>query len=273
MPPIEKKEDIIIGGDAIGADVSTFTTTNNTSITLGSTLGTTATYVDGNFNGTFSFDIFDWISSFRISKNVEFKKNSKNLLVLSNNNLVICWDEEKKSFACHDLISFEHTLKEVFNQEKENDFENTNSQNNNRLDYLIYLLLKSDGNYFIDLENNLFYKFSLSNNSWIKLSGCIGKLSFSKNKSISQIKKEKSDRIFICEKIRKKLIFKSVTHLDQGYVYAPYIPLQTTELIYDNTTTLNANNRIYSRYATRTVNNDNYATLTINNNYGQLDHP
>ena len=113
MPPIEKKENIIIGGDAIGGDVATFTTTNNTSITLGNTLGATATYVDSNFNGTFSIDAFDWISSFRISKNVEFKKNSKNLLVLSNNNLVICWDEVKKSFACHDLISFEHTLKEV----------------------------------------------------------------------------------------------------------------------------------------------------------------
>jgi hypothetical protein len=270
MPPIEENKNIVTGSTIIAGCDTAINGTDTTSYTICD--GTTSNaYLDfSSSSASFSFDLFQYINSIKLSRDVELKKDKNSILILSKSNLAVCWDEELEKFGEHELISFEHNLKE---DEKCTSKNNSHQDTENRLDNLISILLKSDGNYVLDLESNLFYKFSPSANSWIKVSGDIKKLNFSRRKKVSQIKKEKNERIFICEKISKKLNFwKGVTHLDQGYIYAPYVPMQTIEIVND-ANTFNQNNRIYSRYATTTLNNDNYGTITINDNYGQLDHP
>lgn len=268
MPPIEENKNIVTGSTIVAGCDTAINSTDTTSYTICDGTTSTAYLNFSSSSDSFSFDLFQYINSIKLSRDIELKKDKNSILILSKSNLVLCWDEEFDRFSEHELISFEHNLKE-----DEKYTSNSYQDTENRLENLISILLKSDGNYILDLESNLFYKFSSSANSWVKVSGDIKKLNFSRRKKVSQIKKEKNERIFICEKISKKLNFwKGVTHLDQGYIYAPYVPVQTLEI--NDANTFNQNNRIYSRYATTTLNNDNYGTLTINDiNYGQLDHP
>jgi len=46
-----------------------------------------------------------------------------------------------------------------------------------------------------------------------------------------------------------------------GYIYAPYIPVLNTELLYD--TNFQPNNIIQTRYATAMINNRFYGTVTL----------
>ena len=55
---------------------------------------------------------------------------------------------------------------------------------------------------------------------------------------------------------------KGSTFLEAGYVYAPYVPLQLTPLVFDNETFVPAKG-IMTRYAKKMVNNRYFGVITI----------
>ena len=66
---------------------------------------------------------------------------------------------------------------------------------------------------------------------------------------------------FITGKGKYYNVYRGVKSLEAGYIYAPYIPTQITEPIGYNDYQQRQN--ILSRYATTTVNNRYYSTITM----------
>ncbi len=240
---------------------------NNDSTTLGyinpndvnliyndsSTIGT------GFFNGLFTLC--------RITKNLYLKESNKNFIVIPKSKIVISWSEESNSFVEYELNEFEHKLRS--DNYSEAHYKNELDKYSN----LFSILLKSDGNFYIDLEEDLYYMYSSQNDSWIKMYGEIISFSFSKNSNIKKIKENKKRRSLLVEKRAKLLLgIKGSSILEPGYVYAPYIPMITTDntigtiSLYNNsinTTELTIGDTIQSRYSAVTINNNNYNTITI----------
>jgi hypothetical protein len=58
-------------------------------------------------------------------------------------------------------------------------------------------------------------------------------------------------------------IIRGESFLEAGYIYAPYIPITTTQTIYDSND-FTPSESIMSRYSRRVVDNRFYGTISVN---------
>ncbi len=189
----------------------------------------------------------------RITDKFFLREDEDNFFVIPNNRVVISWCEKKCCFIESELENFIHELRE------DNEFEKPYSNQNDKLGSVLSILLKLDGNYYVDLKENVYYKYSSERNVWIKMYGNINDLSFTKKENIKTIRESRANRTLISEKMSKNLkgLFGS------GFIFAPYIPMSITT----TTTGINTTSNILSRYQNIDLNYDNYNNLTITQNY------
>jgi hypothetical protein len=199
------------------------------------------------------------LSSIMITENIILEKNKNNFLIVNNGKEVITWDENHDCWSILKINSFKGNFKENL-KNKELGFSNTKSYilSNNILN-LIYYIIEKDGNYYINLDKKLYYKFS--KNSWVGLD-LLGdfKLEIEKFVNIDFLKKNNKSKLLL-EKIPKPIKLKGFA-LDAGYIFAPYVPAQTIQnnIIIED---YNPRKRLTSRYATNLVNSKYYTTATI----------
>jgi hypothetical protein len=228
---------------------------DNTNITIGNTdlFDSNSTY------GSFSFS--GYFSCFKITDNLILKEEESNFLIIPKNNLVISWSDKDKTFIENDLNEFIHDLKNDNFSEKA--FENKTDKFNQ----IFSLLIKMDGNLYIDLKEKSYYRYSSKNKSWVKMFGEIKSLIFSRKSNLKSVKENKNERFLMIEKPFKfKLNFhKGNSTLDSGYVYVPYVPLTytATNIVNGTDNSIVTNTAINSRYSTVTINGNYYNTITL----------
>lgn len=218
---------------------------NNTNISLSSN-------ISSSFFGNID------LQSIMIAENIILEKNKNNFLIVNNGKEIITWDENHDCWSILKINSFKGKFKENL-KNKELGFSNTKSYilSNNILN-LIYYMIEKDGNYYINLDKKLYYKFS--KNSWVGLD-LLGdfKLEIEKFVNIDFLKKNNKSKLLL-EKIPKPIKLKGFA-LDAGYIFAPYVPTQAIQnvIIED----YNPRKTLSSRYTTSLLNSKYYTTSTI----------
>ena len=202
----------------------------------------------------------------KIAENIKLEKNKNNFLIINNGQEAIVWDEDNSSWSILKVKNFTNNFKEK-SYDKELAFSKSENcvLSNNVLSFINFITEKN-GNYYIDLNKGLYYKFC--NNFWIGLD-LLGEfnIEIEREININSLKNNKKNSKLLLEKLSKlSLGIKSNTFMEAGLVYASYIPMQSGSLVEENN-----NGRFYpkeglsTRYANVTVNDDFYGTINTNN--------
>jgi hypothetical protein len=202
----------------------------------------------------------------RIAENIKLEKNKNNFLIINNGQEVIVWDENNNSWSISKVKSFTNNFKEKScNKELAFSKSENFALSNNVLNFINFITEKN-GNYYIDLDKDLYYKFF--NNHWIGLE-ILGEfnIEIEREININSLKHNKKNSKLLLEKLSKlELGVKSNNFMGAGLIYAPYVPVQSSSLVKENN-----NGRFYpkkglmTRYSNTTVNNDFYTTINTNN--------
>ena len=244
--------------------ISTINNTNTSNFTI-------AANNDYNTNLIYSFNreiyLFDLLY---------FQKRESNILIINYEKALI-WDENVNKFKIINLKNFNYKLIET--DEKYNSINNNltfNSDFTNAAQIFLTLLLEQNDLVFIDTIKNKNYKFCSKNKKWILLDNkSFFNIEFENDIKIFDIKNQNNLKELLIEK--KTKFNKDFYFGNTGYVYAPYIPLNTNVIISGD---FNNNNRIYnsdilSRYSRYTLGADfasGYSAETIMT-FGELNHP
>jgi len=235
----------------LGSDVAdTYNSTGNL-LTIGSCV---------DFSGSIDLPFI------MVTENIKLEKNKNNFLIINNGQEAIVWDEDNNSWSILKVKSFTNNFKEK-SYDKELAFSKSENcvLSNNVLNFVNFIT-ERNGNYYIDLDKGLYYKFC--NNFWVGL-GLLGEFNveIEREININSLKNNNKNSKLLLEIIPKLLLgIKGNTFMDTGFIYAPYIPMQSTSLVEENN-----NGRFYpkkelmTRYANATVNNNFYGTINVNN--------
>lgn len=202
----------------------------------------------------------------KIAENIKLEKNKNNFLIINNGQEAIVWNEDNSSWSILKVKSFKNKFREN-SSNKELAFSKSENcfLSNNVLSFINFITEKN-GNYYIDLNKGLYYKFC--NNFWVGLD-LLGEfnIEIERKIKINSLKNNEKNSKLLLEIIPKlELGIKSNTFMEAGLIYAPYIPVQSTSLVEENN-----NGKFYpkeglsTRYANLTVNNDFYGTINTNN--------
>ncbi len=202
----------------------------------------------------------------RIAENIKLEKNKNNFLIINNGQEAIVWNEDNNSWSILKVKSFTNNFKEK-SYDKELAFSKSENcvLSNNVLNFVNFIT-ERNGNYYIDLDKGLYYKFC--NNSWVGLD-LLGEFNveIEREININSLKNNKENSKLLLEIIPKLILgIKNNSFMEAGIIYAPYIPVQSTSLVEENN-----NGRFYpkkelnTRYANITLNNDFYGNINVNN--------
>jgi hypothetical protein len=231
--------------------------------------GTTSNFTFAPATGDYStYGYLSFMQNIKLSNKIILEERKGNVLVIPEKNIVIHWDSEYKIWACSEINEFIYDLR--VNGEVENPYDSHRDFGSSKIDLLLSFFINSNGNYYLDLDNQNYYQYNSETKKWNKLEGNISSLSFSRKYKINSLKQRKKERILLCEKMPKlKLSFYGDTLMGEGYVFAPYVPMTTGTILTMGNTTTTPNITISDRYTVgTTINSDLYGTVTLGDNAG-----
>lgn len=191
-----------------------------------------------------------------ITENIKLEKNKNNFLIVNDGKEAIFWDESSDSWSILKVKVFTKSFKEK-SYDKELAFSKSESYSfSNNVFNFINFITERDGNYYIDLNKGLYYKFC--NNFWVGLD-LLGEFNIETEREISvnSLRHNNKDSKLLIEKSPKLTLgIKGISFLDGGIIYAPYIPMNINDEVEE---------AFMTRYSNFTVNNDFYTTINANN--------
>ena len=202
----------------------------------------------------------------KIAENIKLEKNKNNFLIINNGQEAIVWNEDNDSWSILKVKSFTNNFKEK-SCDKELAFSKSEDciLSNNVLSFVNFIT-ERNGNYYIDLDKGLYYKFC--NNFWVGLD-LLGEFNveIEREININFLKNNKKNSKLLLEIIPKlELGIKGVSLMESGFIYAPYIPMNiNSEVEENNNVRFYPKEGLSTRYANATVNNDFYGTINANN--------